>query len=204
MWSNPERIARARSALVACDAGPSPSSSPSRNCDSISPELPRAPRTLACAIAAVTVGSGASPRSRRACATARRVRHMLVPVSPSGTGNTLMRFSSSRPAATQSAAASSERRSRGPSTYAMPTVTAGPSLLDHHDLDFGPHLGVKLDADGELAERADRLGEIDLALVDVDPLFLETALDVARGHRAVQLLFLADLHREREGDAGDA
>src|SRR5262245_42910702 len=204
MWSNPERIARARSALVTCCARPSPSCRPSRNCDSINPELPRAPRTLACAIAEVTAGSGASPRSRRACATARSVRHMLVPVSPSGTGNTLMRFSSSRPAATQSAAASSERRSRGPSTYAMPTVTAGPSLLDHHDRDFGPHLGMQLDADGELAERADRLGEIDLALVDVNALFLEAALNVARRHRTVQLLFLPDLHRERERDPGQA
>src|SRR5262245_18771172 len=198
MWSNPERIARARSALVTCCARPSPSCRPSRNCDSINPELPRAPRTLACAIAEVTAGSGASPRSRRACATDRSVRHMLVPVSPSGTGNTLMRFSSSRPAATQSDAASSERRSRGPSTYAMPTVTAGPSLLDHHDGNLGPHLRVELDADGELTERANRLREIHLALVDVDPLFFEAALVVAGGHRAVQLLFLADLHRERE------
>src|SRR5712692_616586 len=194
MWSNPERMARAKSAVVACGFVPSPSCSPSRNCDISSPELPRAPRTLACAIAAVTWGSGASPRSRRACATARSVRHMLVPVSPSGTGNTLMRFSSSRPAATQSAAASSERRNRGPSTYAMPIVTTGSSLLDHHDRDLGPDVRVELDADGEFAERADRLGEIHLALVDVDSLFLEPPLDVSGRHRAVQLLLLPHLH----------
>src|SRR5215831_1812325 len=86
----------------------------------------------------------------------------------------------------------------------MPTVTAGPSLLDHHDRDFGPHLGMQLDADGEIAERADRLGEIDLALVDVNALFLEPALDVACRHRTVQLLFLPDFHRERERDSGQA
>ena len=71
----------------------------------------------AAAMVAATSGRGAaSRRPRSACATARRVRQRLVPVSPSGTGYTLRRFSSSRPAATQSAAASSERRIRGPST----------------------------------------------------------------------------------------
>ena len=42
----------------------------------------------------------------------RRVRLKLVPVSPSGTGKTLIRLISSRPAVTQSEAASSERDSR--------------------------------------------------------------------------------------------
>src|SRR2546427_1631107 len=160
-------MARARSAVVAWCRVPRTSWRPSRNCDSINPELPRAPRTLACAIAAVTSGRGASPSSRRAWATARSVRHMFVPVSPSGTGKTLIRFSSSRPAATQSAAARRERRNRGPSTYAMPTVTADSSLLDDHDRDLGAHVGVQLDADLEFAERADRLAQVDPALVNV-------------------------------------
>ncbi len=55
-------------------------------------------------------------------ATARRVAAKLVPVSPSGTGNTLIRFNSSRPASTQSAAASSARCRRAPSRYRIPTT----------------------------------------------------------------------------------
>ncbi len=82
------------------------------------PEFPRAPITDASAAAWATSGSGASGRSRcSASAMDFIVRVKLVPVSPSGTGNTLMRFSSSRPAPTHSAAASSDRRRRGPSTY---------------------------------------------------------------------------------------
>jgi hypothetical protein len=85
--SKPRRTAAARSRAPARSRSPRPSRNPSRNCDSIIPELPRAPRTLASAMAAVTWGSGAaSPRPRSAWATDRSVRQRLVPVSPSGTG----------------------------------------------------------------------------------------------------------------------
>src|SRR5438876_2057953 len=197
--SKPVRMPRARSQAPALSRLPMPSWRPSRNWESIMPELPRAPRTLAWAIAAVTSGRGASPRPRTACATARNVRHRLVPVSPSGTGKTLRRFSSSRPAATQSAAASRERRRRGPSTYAMPTPTGGSVLLlDDGDGDLGADLRMDFDAHPEFAQRADWLGEVDFPLIDVDPLLLEFTLDVARGHRPVQAVLLADLDGEGE------
>ncbi len=83
--------------------------------DSIMPELPREPVTAAWAAARETSGSGASPRRMSASAMERVVNQKLVPVSPSGTGKTLMRFSSSRPICTQVAAARSERLRRGPS-----------------------------------------------------------------------------------------
>ncbi len=73
----------------------------------------------------VTAGSVARRCSARTpSAAARRVMAKLVPVSPSGTGKTLMRLSSSRPASTQSAAASTDRLSRGPSRYVIPTAVA--------------------------------------------------------------------------------
>src|SRR5690348_1812065 len=202
--SNPAPMARARSPAEARSRAPSPSLRPSRNWERSIPELPRAPRIEAWAIASVTEGRGASASmSRRARATSRRVRHMLVPVSPSGTGNTFIRFSSSRPAATQSAAARSERRKRGPSRYAMPTVTGRRLLLLHHHGDLGAHVGVELHPDLELAQGANRLGEIDLALVHLDPALLEAALDVARGDRAVELVLLADLGGEGEAHRGE-
>src|ERR1051325_6808026 len=57
-------------------------------------------------------------------------------------------------------------------------------FLDHGHLDFRTHVGVQLDPDAELAQLADRLGEIDLALVHLDPELLELALHVARRDRA--------------------
>ena len=77
--------------------------------------MPRAEKTLASAMVLATDGRLAGPSRRTASATARNVAAKLVPVSPSGTGKTLMRFSSSRPASTQSAAAIREALSRGPS-----------------------------------------------------------------------------------------
>ena len=114
--SEPWRTAAATSRVVALGRSPSDSANPRRKWASIIPELPRAPSTAARAMVRAVSGSGASPSARRASATARSVRLKLVPVSPSGTGKTLMRLISSRPAATQSAAAKSERASRGPST----------------------------------------------------------------------------------------
>ncbi|MBP2647695.1 MAG: hypothetical protein H6Q77_1319 [Gemmatimonadetes bacterium] len=112
----PLRMAAATSATLAVRLSPTDSAKPMRKWASIMPELPRAPRTDARAMVFAVSGSGASPSARRASATARKVRLKFVPVSPSGTGKTLMRLISSRPAATQSAAAKSERANRGPST----------------------------------------------------------------------------------------
>ena len=106
-------MARAISGAVAVARSPSDSVKPRRKCASIIPELPRAPSTAARAMVRAVSGSDASPSARRASATARRVRLKLVPVSPSGTGKTLIRLISSRPAATQSAAAKTRAREPG-------------------------------------------------------------------------------------------
>ena len=134
---------------VARAVGLSPSDSlkPRRKWASIIPELPRAPRTAARDIVRAVSGSDASPSARRASATARRVRLKLVPVSPSGTGKTLIRLISSRPAVTQSAAAKIERASRGPSTYAIPTLMPSGSLRDDRDAHLRVDFGVQPDAD---------------------------------------------------------
>src|SRR4026209_1688309 len=153
-------MARAMSGAVAMPRLPSASVNPRRKWASIMPELPRAPSTAARAIVWAVSESGASPSALRASATARRVRVMLGPVSPSGTGNTLMRLISSRPAATQSAAANTERANRGPSTYAMPTVMAGGSLRDDRDAQLGMNLRVQPDCDGVLAHGLDRVLEL--------------------------------------------
>src|SRR2546430_51618 len=63
---------------------------------------------------------------------------------------------------------------------------------------------MQLDADAELAQLPDRLGEVHPALVDADPELFELALHVARGDRAVQLVLFTDLHREAEVDLRDA
>src|SRR5438477_10839259 len=86
----------------------------------------------------------------------------------------------------------------------MPAVTRVALFLDDGHLDFGAHVGVELDPDPELAQLADRLGEIHLALVHLDPKLLELALHVARRDRAIQLVLLADFDGEAEPDLGDA
>src|SRR3989442_2332910 len=85
----------------------------------------------------------------------------------------------------------------------MPTLSGRRFLLDDFHHDFRPDVGVDLDAPAEFAQRADRLRQVDLALVDVHALLLEPALDVARGDGAVQLVFVAYLDREREADAAE-
>src|SRR5690606_19226086 len=122
------------SCAEACALPSMASAKPRRKWASIMPELPRAPSTAPRAAVRAVATSGASPSARRASATDRRVRLKLVPVSPSGTGNTLIRLISSRPAATQSAAARSDRARRGPSTYRIATVIL--ARLLRHDVDF--------------------------------------------------------------------
>src|SRR5688572_2631875 len=186
------------SRVVAWRVSPSASAKPIRKWASIMPELPRAPRTAARAAVRAVSGSGASPSTRSASATARRVRLKLVPVSPSGTGNTLMRLISSRPAATQSAAANNERERRGPSRYAMPTVI-GAGLLGHHrQPQLCMHLGMKPDGDGVGPQGLDRVLQLDLAPVHHLARALERGGDVLGGNRPEELALLAGLAAERE------
>src|SRR5262245_38314162 len=69
---------------------PSRSATPTKNCARIAPELPRAPSMAASAILRSSAPACAPPVSRMAARTAPRVKARLVPVSPSGTGNTLI------------------------------------------------------------------------------------------------------------------
>src|SRR5260370_480593 len=122
--------------------------------------------------------------------------------SPPATGSTRPEPSSrSKPTTGRS-----ERRGREPSTLAMPipAVTPGPLFLDDAHLDLGSHVCMELNADAELAQFADRLGEVHLALVDLDAEVLELALEVARRDGAVQLVLLADLDGEGEVDRSQA
>ena len=56
----------------------------------MTPELPRAPMSAPLAIAPETTFAASLPLSYASSMVARMVRYMLVPVSPSGTGKTLM------------------------------------------------------------------------------------------------------------------
>ena len=61
---------------------------PRNRSDKITPELPRAPRSMAEAILSAVLVSVSSPALRSSSAAAFRVMLILVPVSPSGTGKT--------------------------------------------------------------------------------------------------------------------
>src|SRR5688500_2264226 len=148
-------------------------------------------------------GSGASPSARRASATARSVRLKLVPVSPSGTGKTLIRLISSRPAATQSAAAKTERASRGPSMYAIPTVMRAESLRDDRDAHLRVNLGMQPDAHHVVTQRLDGMVQLDAPAVDRVAGASQGVGDVLRGHRSEELALLARLAANGEGDGGE-
>ena len=63
--------------------------------------------------------------------------------------------------------------------------------------------GEHLDRDLVGAERLERLLEVDLVLVDLDPAARERVRDVLVGDRAVELAALADLDAHGQGRAGD-
>src|SRR5438034_5233357 len=86
----------------------------------------------------------------------------------------------------------------------VPRVTPESLLLHHTHPNLGPDVGVDLDAHREIAQLANRLGEVHLALVHVNPEPFDLALDVARRDRAGQLVFFATLDREREMELGEA
>src|SRR6056297_3274629 len=69
---------------------------PWKYCAMMAPELPRAPSRAASAISSSNPGMPPRVPPRSRLPTLFKVNIRLVPVSPSGTGNTLMRLSSSR------------------------------------------------------------------------------------------------------------
>src|SRR4051794_22038777 len=81
-------------------------------------------------------------------------------------------------------------------------AAALPLRLDQ-DGDLGRQPAIHLDRDLVRAERLQRLLEIDLVAVDLDPAASERVGDVLRRDRAVELAALADLDAHGEGRRGD-
>src|SRR5688572_18508258 len=75
-----------------------------------------------------------------------------------------------------------------------------PLLLDYPDLDFWFHVRVKPDGHAEYAQRLERLMQIHLPLLDLEPLSLQLRRDVRRGDGTEQLSFLANARGEGERD----
>jgi hypothetical protein len=72
------------------------------------------------------------------------------------------------------------------------------------DRDAGADLPVDLDRDVERPQRADRLVQLNLAAVDLDPFGLEQLGDLRARHGAVEGVVLADLLPDHDFDLGDA
>ena len=69
-----------------------PTFMPRNSCASINPLLPRAPRSAARAMLSTVPAKFVAGRASSCSSMLRRVKSMLVPVSPSGTGNTFSAF----------------------------------------------------------------------------------------------------------------
>ncbi len=106
----PSAAAAARAAGVRRALPARRSDRPWKNWAMIAPELPRAPSMASEATRRRTAPAWPRRRSRTTPSIAPRVKARLVPVSPSGTGNTLMRLISSRRAITRWIPAASARR----------------------------------------------------------------------------------------------
>src|ERR1700730_4384465 len=89
---------------------------PRKICDRITPEFPRAPIRLPCDASFAILLTSAAFDSFMSSTADWRVRSMFVPVSPSGTGNTFSRFTSSWFADSQLRLPSKACLKTGPST----------------------------------------------------------------------------------------
>src|SRR5947207_217047 len=132
--------------------------------------------------------SGVAPASATA-ATAAAIRRMGIILStrrPTRRRACPRRAPGRRPTGARAgktpAAQGGTRAPRSPRSRATPTALA---------------------PDPEVAHLADRLGEVHLALVHVDPQLFELALDVARRDRAVQLVLLADFDGKAQMHVGE-
>src|SRR5262249_50864017 len=75
-------------------------------------------------------------------------------------------------------------------------------LSDDSDLDVRCDLAMQLDRDVGLADLLDRLGELELAPLDLEALGGERLGDVGRRHRSVERLGLAHLAGDDDLDGG--
>src|SRR5580765_1927185 len=71
-------------------------------------------------------------------------------------------------------------------------------LLDDGDLQLRGHVAVQLDRDRRLAERLQRLGQVDLAAIDVEPLHRQRLRDVGGDDRTIELFGIADAAGNRQ------
>jgi len=92
------------------------SASPRSTCERITPELPRAPATAPFARADTAAPTASAGSRTRASSADRMVCSRLVPVSPSATGNTLIRSIASRSASRARTTAAAHRRTASASS----------------------------------------------------------------------------------------
>src|SRR4029077_17177680 len=138
--------------------------------DRMTPELPRAPMRLPCDASLAILLTSAAFDSFTSSTADCSVSSMLVPVSPSGTGNTLRRFTSSWFAESQLRLPSSARLKSGPSTpVVFATATNSVSFaLFANALNVDVHLDHG-DVDGPLDLELHGLLEVVGDLRDTDP-----------------------------------
>src|SRR5688572_9523641 len=81
-----------------------------------------------------------------------------------------------------------------PSSHRPTTIL----LLDHPNLDLGAYVRVQPDWYAEDTEGLDRVVQVDLALLDLNPLGLELVRDIGGRDRTEELSLLADARRKGE------
>src|SRR5215510_12365331 len=85
-----------------------------------------------------------------------------------------------------------------------PSFERALSLLSFYDdFDRSRHARTELCGHAVLAQLLDRRIQIEVFAIEVDTLLVQRIGDVARGHRAEQLVALAGLRRDLDGDAAD-
>ena len=123
-YSAPPSTPAAKSAGSIWFRWPTRSQRPRKNCARIAPELPRAPSSAASATRVSVLPACRSGHLRSAPSTAFTVSARFVPVSPSGTGNTLILFRCSWRDSSRRMPACSAKFSRSPSRLSAVTATA--------------------------------------------------------------------------------
>src|ERR1700732_1085081 len=144
-----------------------PTQKPRKICERITPEFPRAPMSAPCAARVAIRERSASSTSRMSSTADCKVRSMLVPVSPAGTGKTLRASTSSRLTVSQAREPSRASLNRRPSHSVMGIVAAPvrlgisaaatPADVDTLDVDVDFH---DREAQGPLDRISDGIREI--------------------------------------------
>src|SRR5438067_12032949 len=133
----------------------------------MTPEFPRAPMSAPCDARRAVRERSASSTSRMSSTADCKVRSMLVPVSPSGTGKTLRASTSSRLTVSQASEPSRASLNRRPSHSVMGMVAAPvrlgisaaatPADVDPLDVDVDFH---DRETEATLDRIADRIREV--------------------------------------------